>query len=233
MTKEEFVEAARQHLEKEGLLEEKGCVLYSAFSTLKRGRFYILGLNPGGEDGFGTTIAESFDELPQYTGNAYLDEAWGKYEKKGEHPLQRHLKLLMEELGEDLKNVCASNLIFVRSKDQNGIENFVEEAEKCWPVHEMILDIVKPRVIIAFGNGSISPFNFLHSNKINGEKYMEDEIPAKWGNWKCRSFGGKIETSNETLDLLVLGIPHLSRYTVEGRQDVLNWLREKIKEHCG
>ena len=227
MTKEEFVQNARDYLKEKGILEESGCVLYSAFSTLKRGRFYILGLNPGGTPDSKDTIAQDLEELPTYNTNAYIDEAWGRY-KPGKHPLQYQLKLLIEsKLGENLREICASNLIFRRSKNQNEI-NYPDSADLCWPVHQMILDIVKPDVIITFGNGSISPYAYLKNKYLkNNDSNSEKTKWADWGNWKCKAFRAK----NEDHDTLVLGIPHLSRYRVRGRkEEVINWIKEQIEK---
>lgn len=213
------------------ILNEPGGILYSSVSTLTPGTFYILGLNPGGALGSGDTIAHCLDGLPEYSKNAYLDENWSsdsRHYDTGGHPLQHHLKLLMRELGEDLRNVCAANLIFTRSPDQQGAY-YPERGHLCWPVHQMILNIVKPDVIIAFGNGHISPYAFLalkHQETL-GAWPKEQKCPAQYGKWQCKVFQTKINDVNS----LVLGLPHLSRYTTEGRPEVVTWIKEKISEH--
>ena len=229
MTPDQFMAEARRHLAR--IVSERGGVLYSAFSTVTPGRFYVLGLNPGGALGSGDTIAHCLDGLPQYEGNAYLDEDWGSDSRHygcGGHPLQRHLLLLMQELGEDLRRVCAANLIFTRSPDQYGAD-YPERGHLCWPVHQMILSIVKPEVIIAFGNGAISPYSFLtlKHHEMFGVWPTEFTHPASFRTWQCKTFSTRIDG----LNLLVLGLPHLSRYTTEGRPAVVNWIRRKISEH--
>jgi hypothetical protein len=224
-----FISESRRHLVP--ILNDNGGILYSAFSTLTQGAFYILGLNPGGALGSGDTLAQCLDSLPQYKDNAYLDEDWSsdtRHYCRGGHPLQRHLFLLMKELGEDLRRVCAANLIFSRSPDQYGAD-YPKRGHICWPVHQMILNIVKPEVIIAFGNGGISPYAFLaHKHQETLGTWPEESTqPAQYRTWQCKAFQTKIDDK----DILVLGLPHLSRYTIEGRPAVMNWIKEKIREH--
>ena len=226
---DQFIVQARYHLSP--ILGERGAILYSSFLTLSPGRFYILGLNPGGAPGSGDTIAQCLNGLSRYKGNAYIDEDWSSDSRHygvGEHPLQRQLRMLMQELGEDLRHVCALNLIFTRSPDQYGAD-YPERGHLCWPVHQMILNIVRPNVIIAFGNGNISPYAFLalKHQETWGEEPDETKFAAQHGPWQCRSF----QTWIESRHILVIGLPHLSRYTIEGKPAVLSWIKEKIRKH--
>ena len=213
------------------ILEEKGATLYSSFNTLSCGKFYVLGLNPGGPADSGKTLAESLDALPEQQDNAYLDEDWSSPSRSfgaGRHPLQRHLFELMREIGQDLRNVCSSNLIFTRSPDLNGAD-YPSRGHVCWPVHQMILDAVKPNVIIAFGNGDISPYAFLALKHQESMGVWPEEVthPAKYWTWQCKAF----QTQIQGRDILVLGLPHLSRYTITGRPEVVNWIRQTIDAH--
>ena len=222
-----FIDESKDHLSL--VLDESGSVLYSSINTLAPGMFYILGLNPGGSSG--SKIRHRLDALNQHTENAYLDENWSSNKRSyrtGGHPLQRHLSMLMEQLGQNLRNVCASNLIFTRSSDQSGA-NFPQNGDICWPVHRLILSIVQPSIIIAFGNGTVSPYAFIHKKhyKTHGVWPRETECEAEHGSWKCKVFKTRIDD----FDILVLGLPHLSRYTIEGRSTVMNWIRSKIREH--
>ena len=54
-------------------------------------------------------------------------------------------------LGLDPRSVAASNLILVRSRDAAG-SRFGQFAELCWPVHQEILRLIRPRLVIAYGN---------------------------------------------------------------------------------
>ncbi len=220
---------ARYHLSR--TLGERGAILYSSFLTLSPRRFYILGLNPGGTPGSGDTIAQRLNGLSRHKGNAHIDEDWrfdSRHYGIGEHPLQRHLRMLMQELGEDLRHVWASNLIFARSPDQYSAD-YPERRHLCWPVHQMIMNIVRPNVIIAFGNGNVLPYAFLalKYQETLGEEPEETRFAAQHGPWQCRS----LQTWIESRPTLVIGLPHLSRYTIEGKPAGLDWIKEKIRKH--
>lgn len=213
-----LITCAKQSLAQ--VLDRTGTILYSAAETLSSGDIYILGLNPGGDSGL--TIAQSLGALPQKTDNAYLDEEWenraGKY-KQGGAPLQGRIRWLVTALGYDLGRVCASNSVFMQSWDAKGLD-FPKDADICWPVHEEILRIVRPKLVLAFGNSSVSPYNYLYQ-RFGGD---EETMPSGHGSWKCRGF----ETEIADNKLHVAGLPHLSRYSPIGKESVVKWLKEKI-----
>ena len=194
------------------ILDKSGTILYSSCETLKPGKYYFLGLNPGGSDENTETIRSSLNqlELGKSTKNAYLDEDWGSdsrsYDKAG-HPLQMNFNCLFEALGEDSRTVCASNLIFKRSADEGGA-GYPELAELCWPVHKAILEIVCPSAIITFGK---QPFDFIRGKigETDHEKY-----PSGHGKWTWRY---SILKTGEKL----IGVPHLSLYALRCHPEVI------------
>lgn len=203
------------------ILDLSGSVLYSSHETLKSHDVYLMGLNPGGEED--SSIRDSIGSMLTNLENAYVDEEWSAVKtdyEKGEAPLQKRIKFLLSELGHEPKSVCASNLIFVRSRDAQSL-SFNKLAEICWPVHEAILSIVKPKLILAFGNSGISPYRFLH-NKLRGDK--EQSFSASHGNWSIKSF----TSGNGKLG--VIGIPHLSRYCPINKEDAMNQVKNRYKE---
>jgi len=210
------------------ILGQSGAVLYSSFDTLKNGTFYVLGLNPGGS--IGPTISDSLDSILLSKENAYLDEDWSSEKRHydvGRHPLQKNLKFLFDYLGFNLREVCSSNLIFVRSYNQDGCT--LTDAYLCWNVHRRIIDIVKPKVILVFGNSSNSPYSYilnLHKKYIN-KKIMETNIASGHGKWLCRSF----ITNLFSCETLILGLPHLSIYSLIDRNEVLIWIKNRINNH--
>lgn len=200
------------------ILQESGQILYSSASTLSPGSVYLLGHNPGGspQDLGDATIGRSIKQLPTKKTNSYLDEGWGDL-PPGESVLQRRVRFLLDGLGLDVRSVAASNLIFLRSRDVDGVE-FPADAELCWPVHERILEVVSPSVIIAFGNDERqSPYAFLR------EKYAQrsdqETRPAGHGNWRCKSF-------NVPGSWRVIGLPHLRRYAIDDHPEVIEWIKE-------
>jgi hypothetical protein len=204
----------------DGILDEPGSILYSSHETLKPGSVYLLGLNPGGAGG--STIEESLNTMLANTHNAYLDESWenrnGTYDK-GEAPLQKRVQYILKNLGLNTENVCASNLIFIRSRDATSL-NF-SLAKQCWPVHEAILSIVQPKLIIAFGNSNESPYQYLHEIL----KGKEEFLPSGHGNWKIKGFESQINGH----PVYVVGLPHLSRYSPIGKDHLIEWLQKKFR----
>lgn len=209
----EVADFARAQLEP--VLGKSGGILYSAAATIRPYPVYLLGLNPGGSpERVMNTVRASIDALQSKTTNSYLDESWAG-SPVGEGRLQRRVRWLLEALGHEPRDVPASNLIFVRSRDAKGID-FERIANTCWPVHEKILKIVRPRLVLVFGNSGISPYSFLF------RKYgatVEQTQPSGHGSWLCRSF----EVPGH---FRVAGLPHLSRYKVIGHEHVVKWLKE-------
>src|ERR1035441_8005860 len=93
LSNQAFIHSAKQHLE--SILDKSGTILYSSCATLKPGKYYFLGLNPGGTDADTNTIRKSLGNLGALTDCAYLDEDWGSDSRsysKGCHPLQKNFK---------------------------------------------------------------------------------------------------------------------------------------------
>lgn len=221
-TVDQFVTAAREHLK--GLLHLSAEVLYSAASTLRPGEVYLLGHNPGGDDQNLDLprVGSSLDDLPDKSFNSYIDTAWtgrgGKKYEVGKAPLQLRVKWLLERLGLQPQKVAASNLIFPRSRDAAS-SRFLELSNTCWPVHADIIDIVRPQMIIVFGNSGRSPYKFL----IDKFRPTSEEChPSGHGRWLCRSF----VVSDE---FRVVGIPHMSRYKISAHDDVADWVNGMSK----
>ena len=156
-----FVALAESQLE--SVLDRSGNILYSSVDTLRPGSVYLLGLNPGGDARrlSWQTLRRMLKELPSKTKNEYLDVSW-QGRPPGQSKLQRRVAELATMIGVDLRRVCAANLIFVRSKDARSC-GYPELAEVCWPVHQAILQAVRPKLVVCYGNSSESPYAFLHS----------------------------------------------------------------------
>jgi hypothetical protein len=214
-----FISEAAEQLGQ--LLEESGKVLYSSARTLQKGDFYILGLNPGGSRERGRRICDSLQDLVEgKPWNDYCDEPWHPY-KAGNHPLQRNVRQLVQALGLDLESICSSNLVFMRTPGQEGII-LPYHGDLCWPVHEMILSIVRPQTIFAFGNGSESTYSYLVA-KWGREKTVR-EGPWVSPRGRLRAFKGLRAGQAIT----VVGLPHLSRNAVHKSLDALDWIRGEL-----
>jgi hypothetical protein len=217
---EQFVKSARAHLKGKEVLNLSGEVLYSAASTLRPGPVYLLGHNPGGDDQNVElpSVGASLDDLPNKTWNSYVDTQWtgraGIKYAVGKAPLQLRVKWLLENLGLVPQDVAASNLIFPRSRDAAS-SRFPEFSKICWPVHADILDIVRPQLVIVYGNSGLSPYKFLFEKF---EADSEECEPSGHGTWLCRSFvvPGRFR---------VVGVPHMSRYKISAHDSVVNWVK--------
>lgn len=221
----DLVERARVQLLP--VLDRPGGILYSASHTLTPGRIYLMGLNPGGDPSLkdAPSIGMSLNGLAAKRDNAYVDGEWDNslrsYEA-GQAPLQKRVAFLTDALGCPITSVCATNLIFMQSRSARDLD-FVNAAQLCWPVHELMLDMVRPRVILAFGNSAISPYGYLRGRFAI---QSDESITSGHGSWRCRSFRVKVGS----IDTRVIGLPHLSRYSPTGKQEVLDWLVRQVDE---
>ena len=219
MIENELLEIA--HNATSDIRSEPGRILYSSHETLKHGLVYLMGFNPGGSE-YGQSLESTTNKMLASTQNAYLDEIWGSVagDYRDKAPLQNRVIWLLENLGLETKNVCATNLIFIQSRDANKIP--IKYAEICWPVHLKLLEIVKPKLIIVFGNSKLSPYDFL-KNRLQGK---EDFCGSSGhGKWALKGF----ECSIEGRKTYVAGFPHLSRYQ-PNRTEVLTWLKV-LRQH--
>ena len=207
------VEKIRHIAEKmdEDVLGLPGWILYSSYKTLVRGDYYFLGVNPAGSgEDRPKTVRDSLDSLIRLTEeadkNQFLDISWYDDPKETKlRPLQERFKFLFETAlrVDDAHTICASNLIFPSSKKESSAGGW-PMAEKCWPVHEAIIqEIVQPRVIITHGN---LPFDFI-SGKLGGRPLGKPQLcgHANW-TWRC----SRLEKTGQKL----IGLPHMSIYAI-------------------
>lgn len=111
--------------------------------------------------------------------------------------------------------MLATNLVFSQSRNDTGITPGM--AKQCWPVHEALLSIVQPSLIVAFGNSGFSPYGFIHSLYGGEQEYQR----ADHGDWNLKQF----QTSISGRQTTVIGLPHLSRYQPMGKPNVEAWLK--------
>ena len=204
-----FASAARTALGEERL-NRTGATLYSQPFSLAPGDVYILGTNPGGNDIGKDTLKTALTRLEQGTdaGNDYIDAAdWDTHQSK---QLQSTVKALLHLFAPGReRNVCAANLIFVRSGTLDRlIEPFWQLVDACWPAHEVLLDIVRPKTIVAYGNGDYSAYCYmLHRCKAT---VVRRENPEKSG---CGATMLKaFSYAAPWGEVRVVGLPHPSRY---------------------
>lgn len=217
------------------ILNKSGGVLYSSYRTVREGDFFIMGLNPGGspEDMSDCTIKQDIEricsrERENRWWNEYLDERWDNKEP-GTDKLQLHIRHFIRGLLGDedmLRKICASNLCFIRTRNEDDL-NFKYSSlfkcfDFCWPVNEWLLAKVKPKILIVFSKPACDYIKLKF--KVSGSEKVFD---AKWDKWKIRIAKAPLNgiTGKETF---LLNIPHLSRYTFEGREDLIRKIKEEL-----
>jgi uracil-DNA glycosylase len=83
--------------------------------------------------------------------SAYTDDSW-RSRAAGDSRLQRRVRHLLAGLGLDPWRVPSSNLIFVRSARGDDLGSETNRLiEQCWPVHQAVVELLRPRAVIAFG----------------------------------------------------------------------------------
>ena len=203
-------------------LDLPGGLVYSAETTMRPGKVYVMGLNPGGnpdKDPF--SIRDSLAQLPNQTGNDYAD-SWSD-RPAGQAPLQRRIRYLVENvLGAQLEETFATNLIFRKTKSARSL-NLSIDGDRCWPVHEAFLRIVQPDVILAFGNSGVSPYGYLlgRSRAAGGMLEEETSESSGHGSWRLRTFTAVLAGRPTR----IVGFPHLSRYDPTRKPHVVDWLQ--------
>ncbi len=215
-------------------VNESGAVLYNGWSSLRPGLLYLMGFNPGGDPTeIRQTVLKSVQELEQ--NYCAYDECWKKNhpadcalkECKGASNHQRRVRALLDtlNLGLSIKDVCATNAVFLRSKDQGTLKGSRELWEKCWPVHQRLLSIVQPNLILCLGNGDgLSAFSLLRSEFIGNPTYQPcGPNGFRDGKW----FEGRVvvnQNGPKEHECKVIGIPHPSRYVLT--QSLQEYLRQ-------
>jgi hypothetical protein len=220
MNKSDIQRIARGSLSE--VLNESGSILYSSHQTLRKGDIYLLGFNPGGTEG--DPLNNAITDLMRTTENAYLDQNWSGNHRtygNGQAPLQKRVVWLLGALGFEPSEVCATNRIFLRSRSANTIP--YKLADLCWPVHQAILSVVQPKLILAFGNGNPSPYLYLRSRF--GSTFPEETFKSGHGNWQIK--GCSISINGEQ-PIYLAGVPHLSYYSPIGKDAVVAWLKGKF-----
>ena len=222
MTINEFITQAHEAI---SLIENMdGELIYSSCETFKKGKYYFLGLNPGGA-GF-ISMKDSLDKFPKHIENDFFDVSWNSYShdyEKGKHPLQQRVQYLFNNvLDYDLRNVFSTNLIFKTTKNSEQL-NF-GLAGLCWKVHQLALDVVQPEIIITCGNGNgNSAFSFIY-DVYGKDKYESISLTSTFSIKVC-----KILIHNRPT--LLIGLPHLSLFEIRDNEQFKQKMLEVMEKY--
>ena len=213
--------------------DKPGSVLYSGYETIQKGDWYFLGQNPGGHAdaiGDGDKIIKQVNR-PNKSFNEYFEGQWvsgSKAYEPGEHIHQRRIKELFSALDVNLKEVCSTNLSFVRSRKTDVYQgSLTDDFELCWNVHRYLLSIVRPRNILCNG-AEARNFILNKMDGVQGELHQEKEVKKKQ---KCKFDIGNIVVSNNQEPLKnvrLFSVPHLSRFSFY--PESAKWIRSLIDD---
>ena len=183
-----------------------GRFMYNPISTLRKDDFYLLGINPGGDPEKENVPLR--DEIREWLG---WEKSASAFDQFGDTPYKETLKTLCFEIGKDLHDICASNLYFLRSPDQDSLMNGKKSAlyklglgtsgKEFWPTHKAVIDIVEPKCIFVIGTVTFNNV-FKLLNSVEKPLKLVKKIPC--GKHNC----SVAENSDKSLKLI--GLPHPS-----------------------
>lgn len=141
----------------QALLQESGKVFYTGRDAFSRqAALYIVGAQPGGApENYTTEIVGAHTEavIKQWPSDwsAFRDEVW-EGAAPGTYGMAPRVLHLFRQLNLEPHTVPASNLIFVRSRNEEDLRHRQAAlAELCWPFHQAVIDMLKPRVVLCLG----------------------------------------------------------------------------------
>jgi hypothetical protein len=132
-----------------------GGVFYTspaAFSAPSK--LYLLGLNPGGSPDantqatIGKHLATWREREPGWC--EYTKESW-EGAKPGEYGIQRPIRAFFDRLGLNAADVPASNVVFVRSNNEDKLGSKIDLLQRCWPVHEAVIRDLGVTTVLCLG----------------------------------------------------------------------------------
>lgn len=219
MTATTCITALRERLSADAALADTpGKLLYSSAATLDPFPIYFLGTNPGGA--LPSTLAQSLDDIANGS-NEYLDYSW-EGRPPGQAKLQKQVTRFLSGLGFEPRDVPASNIVMTRSTGIMTHQDMDGDARRCWPLHQIILESVQPRTIIAFGSGlEKSAFAYLRAFLKPDEV---ESIPAEQPGFTCHAF--KVSLGTGSINVVV--VPHLTRYSPYKKPAIMEWVKARI-----
>lgn len=151
-----------------------GAVLYSGTATLTRGDLYIMGDNPGGSGSGLPSIGEALHHRDA-DGHDYLDGDW---EPRG-RVFRDRVNCLFAALDVPLRTTLASNAVFARSATSAELDDgWWLWWDYCWKVHQILLRVVRPRIIICFGKQAFEKIRHTQEGRP-GKPIPNPTLPAK------------------------------------------------------
>jgi hypothetical protein len=125
-------------------------------------------------------------------------------------------------IGLPVRTVCASNVIFARSKVSEHLAKPSDLAKKYWQVHQLILRHIQPVGILAIGKDT---FDYLA--KEGRLLSLPEEVSAGQGTPKCRA--ARVQLG--ALNVALVSVSHLGErlhYETERHPKAVSWVRDKL-----
>ena len=188
-----------------------GGVVIGGIDTLVQGDYYVMANNPGGNpETEPMTIKTSLARTRAHKGyNDWIAD---------NTVFARRIKAVMGALGAAPEKTFCTNAVFVRSQDQHKLKGAWDLWwDHCWPVHQIFLDIVRPRVVVCLGCGpQASAWAMLRLSQRHIDASYKDVAhwkdggvePVAEGKWSNRV--DLRLASGEPYSCAVLGLPHPS-----------------------
>ena len=180
MTHDELLQLVTLHLDQSGDPDRwsahPGAVLYSGLASVRPGRFYMLGINPGGNGG--SAIRDAL--YAEHGANHNTDQDWE--EAPGARTrFQRRVGDLIDALGVAPGSLPSSNLAFARSSELDKLGNAGAWFQRCWPVHQALLRKIMPAWIMMLGFGKAYYFLSARGRTLEAERpILCSGVPIAW-----------------------------------------------------
>lgn len=178
MTRDELLQLVTTHLDRaeDPWSNHPGAVLYSGLRTIRPGPFYVLGINPGGDEG-----PSIRDNLCADDGaNHYADQRWDE-ERGSQSVLQERVCDLIDALGTASGDLPSTNLAFAKSTELAKLKGARAWFQRCWPVHQALLQAIRPRWIVMLGFGPAYEFVCARAQTRSHQQPIEAAgIPVAW-----------------------------------------------------
>lgn len=209
-----------------------GEVFSSGSSAVTPGDLYIAGLNPGSGNAYRSIRSHVEDwSLEHYS--AYVDQCWnercwnedcyGIQEKsacscvRGSSAHQKAVQQMIRRAGPGLDPRCvfATNAVFVKSSSAESFSGetgckLLDAFETCWPVHQFLLSIVRPKVILSLGySEGASAFSLFGKKAVRSGEAGSFSVPGrKYASFKWKRMSFVVE--DQEFECSVVGVRHPS-----------------------
>lgn len=173
--------------------EYPGDLVKNGPESFARGTIYFCGLNPGGS-------AEGLSLNDQVPTLGACPSQWYEHERG-----MRFGRSLEKLFGKSFRQFFFTNLIFLPSQNWQALKrdqgvSAQATINACWPIHELFIELIQPRVIIACGNDAFYGL----ASKLGAESVSVENTPISGSK---RYFRKVALPANRSV---LVGIPHLS-----------------------